>query len=153
MPGADITDGLEAQLVLGLLEALDAWELLTWSADAAYAPTVIRPAFIGPDEPANAPAERVIVTPRTPRRLTVRTVDVPVGINYRGPEDGDELGGTNYLGQLRRRLYRLPARSFGAVRVNGVRIQDEGPIGRDSRRRVGATATYLFRCREALVNV
>ncbi len=115
-------DGLEAQLVLGLLDALDAWDLLTWSPDAAYASDAVLPAFIGPDEPANAPAERVIVTPRTPRRLTTRIVDVPVGINYRGPEDGDELAATNYLGLLRRRLYRLPATRFGDVRVNGVRV-------------------------------
>lgn len=148
-----VRDGLEAQLALGVLDALDSWDVLTWSAASAYPADAIRPAFIGPDEPANTPGERVIVTPRAPRRITRQTVDVPLAFNYRGPVDGDELGPLNFVGLLRRRLEFLPRRSFGAVRVTAVREQDAGAIGRDANRRAGATATYLFRCREALVNV
>jgi hypothetical protein len=156
MPGAEsFQSSTESLLTLGFAAQLDAWGIGTWEAEADYTAVSVRPIYLGPDEPANAPDERIILTVRSPRPVTgsPRTVDVPIGINWRGPADGDQHGAIDFLGVLHRRLDHLGPRTFGSVPVNGLRRQDAGPIGRDSRRRAGATATYLFRCRPALVNI
>jgi hypothetical protein len=151
MPSA-VRDGLETLLALGLLDALDGWDLLTWQESAAYPSNVVRPAYIGPADPPNAPDERVLVTPRTAIAERGRVVLVPVGIAWRGPVDGDPLAGLNYLAILERRLYRLPAMTLGTVPVAGCRRADAGPLPPDAERRPRAAATYLFRCRMATVS-
>lgn len=144
-------DSLEAQLALGLLEKLDEWGIVTW-ADAEYLPDAVRPAFLGPSEPRNAPAERVIVTARRLQRIRANIVEIPVGIAWRGPVDGDDLDAINFLGLLERRFYRLPPTTFGAVRVSGARVESAGTLPRDTSRRLAATATILFRARMTTEN-
>lgn len=148
-------DSLESALAAGLGARLAAWDIVTFSADQTYDLDALRPAFYGPDEPPNAPDERVLLTVRTPIPVpdTRKTVDVPVGFNWRGTAGGDPLEGGRFLGLLKRRLHRFGPAMFGEIPVAIVRFQNGGTIGRDSRRRLGATATYHFRCREATANL
>jgi len=153
-----VRDSLQALLVDGLAQQLADWDVVSYEPTGEYDPIADfpRPVYFGPDEPANAPAERVLLTVRTPLTLASSsrssTVDVPVGINWRGPEGGDQLAAANFLGLLSRRFRRMGKITLGTIPVNGVRLSSAGTIGRDSRRRQGATATYLFRCREASAN-
>lgn len=151
MPSA-MPDGLEARVALGFLTKLDEWDLVTWSETEPYTAETVRPAYLGPSEPANAPHERVIVTARTALQIRGQIVDVPLGVAWRGPVDGDDLQGVNFLGLLARRLYRIGPLELGGVRVAGARIESSGVLPRDSSRRLMATATILFRARIASAN-
>lgn len=160
MPSAlseTLPDSLEAQLVYGIAEQLAAWDIVAWSdprdEDAdPYTADTIRPTYLGPDEPATAPDERVLITAAPLVHITARTVEVPVGFNWRGPEDSDPLGGLSFTGMLYRRLHRYGPALFGTVRVGAVLFRSAGSIGRDHRRRPGATANYAFRGQLASVN-
>lgn len=155
---SQVREGLEVQLAVGLAAQLAAWDVVSYVADGVYPSGVVRPLYFGPDEPVNAPDERVILTPRTALEVgpSRRTVEVPVGFNWRGRPQTDAggqhyLDGLDFLSMLRRRLPRF-AGTLGGIPVSGVRHESSGSIGNDSRRRPGATATYLFRCRLVGVN-
>lgn len=156
---SQVRDTLGSLLVLGFAEQLEVWDIVTWQPTGLYDPAALRPAYLGPDEPVNAPAERVLLTVRDPLPIdgTRHTVDVPIGINWRGPEPdaggvSDPLGGHNFLGLLKRRLHRHGPITLGEIPVSAIRFSTGGSIGADARGRYGATATYLFRCREASAN-
>ena len=142
-------DGLEVQVALGLLAALDGWDVLTYAATGTYEPDAERPAYLGADDPVGAPDERVLVTPRPFMPERGRVVLVPVGIAWRGAIDAEHVAGVNFLALLERRLYRLPPQRWGSVSVTGARRADAGGLPRDAQRRPRAAATYLFRCRMA----
>lgn len=150
MPSA-VPDDIEALVAVGFLEQLAEWDLVTWEP-GQIAPDAVRPARLGPDEPANMPDERVLVTPRAVLPVRGRIVDVGIGIAWRGPVDGDALDGLNFIGAIRRRLYRIPPMTFGTVRVSGARIESSGMLPRDTARRPAATASILFRALIARVN-
>jgi hypothetical protein len=154
MPSATLPDSLEAALVLGLAEQLGTWDIVTFEASGEYDVDAVRPVYLGPNEPVNAPDDRVVLVARTPLAVgeSRRTVDVPVGIGWRSAVDADPLEAVKFLGLIRRRLVRLGRVDLGGIPVNGVRHQYSGALGRDTARRLGASATYLFRCREATAN-
>lgn len=149
----EFRDSLEALLVVGLATELAAWGIGTYDENG-YAPDAVLPIYFGPDEPANTPDERLLLTVRTwiPGTTGPRVGETPVGFNWRGPADADPLAAVNFLGLLYRRLHRLSHHSFGPVRVGLVRRSSAGAIGRDTNRRPGATATYMFRGLLASVN-
>jgi len=147
-------DGLEVHVALGLLADLATWEIVTYAASGPYPDDAVRPAYLGATDPPAAPDD---ARPRhaPPRRLTEprpESVVVPVGIAWRGPVDGDDTAGLNFLSMLERRLYRLPARTWGEARIAGARRADSGLLPRDAQRRPRSAATYLFRCRMATVS-
>jgi hypothetical protein len=126
--------------------------VVTYVASGPYPSDAVRPAYLGATDPPAAPDERVLVTPRPTVSERGRVVLVPVGIAWRGPVDGDDTAGLNFLALLERRLYRLPARTWGDLTVGGARRADSGLLPRDAQRRPRAAATYLFRCRMATVS-
>lgn len=138
-------DTLEATLARALATQLAAWDIVTYRASGEYQSADVRPLYLGPDEPANAPAERVLLTvsPVVPLRGLIG--EIPVSFNYRGAEGAGAFVGLNFAGLLRRRLHKLAHFTFGTVPVGLVRETSAGSIGRDGRRRPGATANYLFR--------
>jgi len=145
-------DGLEVQVALGLLTALDGWDILTYAATGTYPANVLRPAYLGADDPPAAPDERVLVTPRVAIPERGRIVSVPVALSWRGAVDAESVAGLNFLALLERRLYRLPAATWGQVSISGARRSEAGALSRDAQRRPRAAATYLFRCRMASAN-
>jgi len=154
MPSATLPDSLEARVAVGLAAQLGEWDIVTFEPSGQYALDAVRPVYLGPNDPVNAPDERVVLTPRTPIAVPTsrRSVDVPIAIGWRGPVDGDPAGAVNFLGLLRRRFVRLGRLDLDGIPVNGVRHQYSGALPRDTGRRFGASATYLFRCREATAN-
>jgi hypothetical protein len=152
-------DSLEALLALGLAVALDGWDFGTYRDAGAYLEDDTRPIYFGPDDPAAAPDDRLLLTPRTARPVagTRKTVDVPIAIAWRGPRrtatsNPDPLGAVNMLGLLKRRLHRYGPAIFGTIPVSIVRMQDGGALPADEHGRLSASTTYLFRCREATAN-
>lgn len=150
MPSAELDDLLtiEAELALGIAAQLAEWDIAAWSGgiDVEYPdPMPARPIYLGPDEPANTPDERVLLTVKPAMPVRGRITETPVSFNWRGADGGDPLDGLRFTGLLYRRLHRLAHFQFGVVRVGLVRQTSAGTIGRDSRRRPGATANYLVR--------
>lgn len=148
----DLTGSLEGQLAVGFLAALDAWSLVTWRPLTEYQPSDVRPAYLGPTDPPNAPDERVLLTPRVAVQVPgSQFVDVPLGFLYRGPVGGSALVALDVLGAVRRRLRGLPPQTYGTVRASLPRVTG-GVLPVDGNRRPLASATILFRCRPARVN-
>jgi len=136
---------MEAGLALGLAEALAEWDIVSYSDAAKYGTDDVRPLYFGPNEPANTPDERVLLTVRPSAIVRGQIAATSVGINWRGGVGADPLDGLNFTGLLFRRLHRLSHYQFGAVRVGAVLFNSAGNIGSDASRRPGATANYTFR--------
>lgn len=148
-------DGYTTLLGNGIAAELDEWALGTWRESSAYGTDDTRPIYIGPNEPPQAPDERLIVTVHTPMRVagSRALVETSVGLNYRAEPTDDDRPARNLLDALYRRLDRLGPHTFGAVQIGAVLHQSSGLLGQDGARRYSASATYLFRGRLASVNV
>lgn len=138
-------DSIETLLALGIAAELGESDIVTYAPSGTYPADAVRPLYFGPDEPANTPDERVLLTVRPAVPTRGRIGVVTAGISWRGPVDGDPLAGLNFVGLLFRRLHRLDHHAFGAVRVGTTRQTSAGTLGRDARRRPAASANYLFR--------
>lgn len=153
---ADLAPGIVSQLVVGLGAQLADWELCTFESSAPYAVDAVKPTYIGPNEPANAPDSRILLTGGRgiPVLSTRRTYDYPVTIAWRlAPWPAGNVNHANdFLDTLRRRLVGLGPITLGGIPVNGVRFAYDGVLARDSRQRHEAVARYLFRAREASAN-
>ena len=156
MPSA-IDDGRTAALLDGLATALAEWDIASYNAAGYGANPPLRPIYFGPNEPATAPAERLILTPGVELLSAGRISQLAIGFNYRGPAPtdsaaADPLGPQNMLDLLYRRLHKLAHYTFGTVPIGLVTRQSSGMIGQDAKRRYGGSATYLFRGRIGSVN-
>lgn len=148
-----VPDSMEATLADAVALQLAAWEIVSYRGrTTAFEDGDNRPLYLGPDEPVNAPAERVLLTVRPSLVIRGRIAETQIGFNWRGPENGDPLAAVSFTGMLYRRLHRLAHFAFGTVHVGLVRQLSAGSIGRDSRQRPGATANYSFRGLNPSVN-
>lgn len=153
MPSPVLSDALEVQLAHGLAQQLADWDIVSYAGpDAAYEADAVRPLYFGPDEPANSPDERVLLTVRPATKVRGSIVVVPVGFLWRGPVGSIAQDGLNFTGMLFRRLDRLSHHAFGTARVGAVLYQNAGTLGTDTKRRASASANYLFRGILASVN-
>lgn len=139
-----IAEGRTAQLLDGLAAELAAWDIASYER-TRYDGSQLRPIYFGPNEPVDSPPERLILTPSGSYIQRGNITVNPIGFNYRGPVGGDALGPQNFLDMLERRLHKLAHHTFGQVRIGLVWRQSAGLIGKDTSRRYGGSATYLFR--------
>ncbi len=153
MPSATLSNALEVELAHGIAQALADWDIVTYTGPDATVPAdAVRPLYFGPDEPANTPDERVLLTVRPAVKIRGQIVGVPVALLWRGEPGTIAQDGLNFTGLLFRRLDRLSHYTFGTVRVGAVLYQSAGTLGPDTKRRASASANYLFRGILASVN-